>query len=450
MSNEKYVVTHDDDVLGHDLTRRDAILLTARYDGWGAEFARDDDGVMALRTSGKHIGYNPWHARGTEKPLFGFTSSLEDDEAAITELEGQLINVIDQRGGARSLYDVYTHDEYARMRLKVTVDSYEGDTGPGRWLVQERITTTEQPSGFKTGLAYEWPEDPAKQPGRGGFTGDEPWTQWGGNTIIQSAGCAANLGFSQENVDTCVVDWLPESQRTSPDSRRPAESFFWHLRDNTILEKTGIVQIPGIAEDHPLLIQLPGHLMRDFSLARTKIDDAIVETNRVTQQGRNGEYFETLQAELAKASIRTLEQPTVLTLKHYWDSDCQDVLGDMSEDAQTDVVITNVLAVIEHGDEDVFYLDSGSEIDPSNRLLINIDRIKITYPRPDRYGVPDCATDAGARKYLKDLGFRVPNNFELEVDDSGDDTSMQLTIWGKAPESIIETPEPQASRQLDR
>lgn len=450
MSDKKYVVAYDGHLLKSDLTPREAILQAATYDGWGAEFARDDEGVMALRRSDKHIGNNPWQAHGTEKPLFGFTSSVEDDEAAITELEKKLLPCLHQ---LHPLLEVQTHEEYTGMWLKLAVDSFGGVTGPGRWVVQERITTddtAEQFTGFKTGLAYEWPEDPAKQPGNGQLTGDEPWTQWGGNTILQIAGCVANLGFSHDNVDTCVVDLLPESQRASPDSRRPAETFFWHLRDNTILEKTGIVQIPGSADDQPLLIQLPGNLMRHLSVATKKVEDAIVETNRLTQQGRNGEYFETLQAELAKASIRTLDKPRVLRVKHYWDSDCKDVLGDMLTVTQIDVAITNALAVIEHGDEDVFYLESGSEIDPSNRLLINIDRIKITYPRPDRYGVPDCATDAGARNYLKYLGFRVPNNFELEVDDSGDDTPMQLTIWGKAPESIIETPEPQASREVDR
>lgn len=445
MINEKYVVTHDGDVLRSDLTQREAILCAATYDGWGAEFARDDDGVMGLRRSEKHIGNNPWLARGSEAPLFGITSILQSDEEAICDVVERLYPIVRQ---LHNLMEVQTHSQHAIDTLKCAIDSYEGETGPGYWGVKEKTIMADsfgQSRVVEVGLVYEWPSQ-----GRGECAGDEPWTQWGGGTIIHRAGCVPISGYSQNNEDTCAIEWLPKSQRGSPLSHQPAETFFWHLRDNTDLEKKGIVQIPSINQDQPLLIQLPAHLMLDFSLASAKIDDAIVETNRLTQQGRDGTYFETLQAELAKVSIRTLDIPRVLHSKHCWDSDCTDVLGNMSEADQTDVEITNALAVIEHGDEDMFSLESGSEIDPSHRLLININRIKITYPRSDRYGVPDCATDAGARMYLKDLGFHASDYVEVETEDSGDDTPMQLTIWGKAPDNIIETPESETSREVDR
>jgi hypothetical protein len=449
MSNEKYVVTHDDDVLGHDLTRRDAILMIARYDGWGAEFARDDEGLMALRRSDKHIGNNPWHARGNEKPLFGYRSSLENDEAAIEELETGLISIIHC---LHRLVDVETHAKHIEEMLTAELEAYEGDTGPGRWAVISKIST----DGLQ-GLTYEWPTDASSKP----FTGDEPWTQWGGNTIIERARCVPTAGRREEasgtegNIDECVLDFQPNLPDL-PGARRPAESFFWPLRDNTILEKTGIVKILGEDDDNPILIQLPRHLMRDHSLAAQKVDEAIVEANRVSQQGRDGAYFETLQAELAKAAIRTLHEPSVLHLKYRWDSDCSDVLGDMLDDAQTDVVISNITAVFEHGDDQMLKIDSTSDdeqpslIDPDNCTLINIERVKITYPRGDRYGVPEAATDSGARRYLRSLGFRVPAELEIEAKDSRDDTPMQLTIWGKAPDSIIETPEPPADRPAER
>lgn len=92
----KYKITHDSDTLRDGMTAREAVIYASKWDGWGAEFKRDGDGVMALRQSKKHIGNNFWEASGDEPALFGVASSKDDDDAAIDECVSKLILKIEQ------------------------------------------------------------------------------------------------------------------------------------------------------------------------------------------------------------------------------------------------------------------------------------------------------------------------------------------------------------------
>lgn len=96
MDTTLYNIFHDGDLLANGLTAEQAVLFCARWDGWGAEFARDYWDRMGLRRSPRHIGNNSWHASSDDKPLFGVTSSLLSDAAAISEVSERLVVLIHQ------------------------------------------------------------------------------------------------------------------------------------------------------------------------------------------------------------------------------------------------------------------------------------------------------------------------------------------------------------------
>ena len=67
---------------------RDAVLDAARYDGWGAIFRRDEQGVMRLLSSPFHIGNNPYFPKDGD--AFQAASRLEKDEDAEADVAAQI------------------------------------------------------------------------------------------------------------------------------------------------------------------------------------------------------------------------------------------------------------------------------------------------------------------------------------------------------------------------
>lgn len=200
MSDSKYIITHDGDILAKDLDARTAVLFAAQYDGWGAEFARDDEGRMALRQSNRHIGNNDWFAKGTEPALFGEFSSDEDDEDAIEQVVELLIMKIDQ---LHKLMAVETLMDYIKGRLQLAVDEFDGDTGPGEWKVDEARTKCHGDS--SPALCYKWPDDMSEDHPNFGDS-DAPWKKWGGESIIEAAGCFIVDGIAMDEYDCALVE----------------------------------------------------------------------------------------------------------------------------------------------------------------------------------------------------------------------------------------------------
>ena len=194
--------------------------------------------------------------------------------------------------------------------------------------------------------------------------------------------------------------------------------------------EAGLFTMVGTDQSTKVFVRLPVGFSIDA--AKGLINAAIIETNRETQQGANGNYFETLQEKLAAHHIDLRSEPESLHTRYAWDSDCVDVLGeDLSE--RTSVAIDNVASVLEHQDDDMLIGTVGEsgeavQIDPSHVNQIRVFEVDITYPRADRYGVPECATDTGARKYLADLGFIVASNLEVNTEDSGDDSAITIEV----------------------
>jgi len=177
-------------------TVADAVLTAARYDGWGAEFARDAEGRMALRTSSRHIGNNTWSATGEERPAYGVTSTKEDNEAAIEEVaEGVMAG---EFGGNMKRLEIKTTSAHVCDLLRVALEIYEGETGPGLW--RQPSEGQKEDSAL---LCYEWPEMAEDHPDWGNCDG--PWKQWGGEAIAKMAGLKIIDGYSIDGIDHAVV-----------------------------------------------------------------------------------------------------------------------------------------------------------------------------------------------------------------------------------------------------
>lgn len=176
-----------------------AVLAAAQYDGWGAEYARDAEGCMALRCSRQHIGNNPFIASGEEKPAYGITSAAEDDDDAIAEVAVR-ISATEWGGNMKGLR-VLRQAAMLRERLQLALDEFDGDTGPGEWMPVEAIDDGREHDDCAL-LCYKWPEvdDPTV------WDGDEPWKMWGGDAIIAAAGGRVRNGYGLDGIDHAVVE----------------------------------------------------------------------------------------------------------------------------------------------------------------------------------------------------------------------------------------------------
>jgi len=183
MAELNYIVTHDGDVLAKGLTAVAAVLFCARYDGWGADFARSADGVMALRQSSGHIGNNDWIATGEEPALFSVVSIEADDEEAIEECADRLVLKIDQLHSLMACENMFS---YIKHKVQAAIDEYEGDTGPGMWSVQDGESSEDHIMISYT-LDVVESENPAPHPE---LYKDSSaiLTKWGGNAIVEAAG----------------------------------------------------------------------------------------------------------------------------------------------------------------------------------------------------------------------------------------------------------------------
>jgi hypothetical protein len=60
-------------------------------------------------------------------------------------------------------------------------------------------------------------------------------------------------------------------------------------------------------------------------------------------------------------------------------------------------------------------------------------KLDVRYPRGERYGVPVEASQQGGERWTKDMGFVLGGEFEVWGEDSGDDSTIQMTLTVQAP-----------------
>jgi len=188
-----------------------------------------------------------------------------------------------------------------------------------------------------------------------------------------------------------------------------------------------------------LHVFLPDALMRDLPRAAEQINQAIEKANLLTHQGHDGSYFETLTGLMGADGIEFLAEPPLL-LTTPWDSDCTEALGDLTDCDQ--VTIHNVAEVFEFGDDELLTCEDGDGrpycIDPKCIAQLRVVSMNVTFPRVDRYGVPEYATDRGGREYLRGLGFRLGPGVEVNAVESGDDSCSTVELVCNVPRHLLQ------------
>lgn len=66
-----------------------------------------------------------------------------------------------------------------------------------------------------------------------------------------------------------------------------------------------------------------------------------------------------------------------------------------------------------------------------------VSELVVRYPRSDRYGIPEAATEAGGLRWLWDMGFSVVPHLSVIGRDTGDDSANSAKIEIYLPTSLI-------------
>ena len=176
MSEKKYVVLFEHHLLAKHLSARDACLVAARHGGWGADFATDDQGRMALRRSpavlesGQH-----WEPTGQEPKLLGrceSTKEMTKADAIAALAEGLIPSLV----ALDHKLAVIEEDTYIHDQLLAAIREFKGEKGPGTWMAG--WCTHEQMR--KRSLSYQLPQ--------GTQVEHDPFEHFGGLAILGMAG----------------------------------------------------------------------------------------------------------------------------------------------------------------------------------------------------------------------------------------------------------------------
>jgi len=179
--------------------------------------------------------------------------------------------------------------------------------------------------------------------------------------------------------------------------------------------------------NEPVLLVILGKM--DDKAAADMISVAVVEANQESDQGRTGTYFEALQERLAAHGVAMscgLEQ---LRCKP-WDSD------EMSEPELNHPDWLEV--VLRSSDDEPDELDEVGTIGEDGPQVTIVDKpahplfcrlLEIEYPRGDKYGVPEAATERGGRVYVRQISVCVlASDFDVFSRDRGDDGAMTFSM----------------------
>lgn len=187
-------------------------------------------------------------------------------------------------------------------------------------------------------------------------------------------------------------------------------------------------------ESDPVFMVLPPG-MPDDDAAIEVVNRAIEQAGKITSDGETGEYFGELRRMLGAHGVALDEDLRPLET-HAWDAclfeeepvegtpDFEEnwqVVTFESSDQEPDEINPDFIGTLADGTE-VQLIDGTQQ----RAFCTSLD---VWYPRADRYGVPECATDSGARRYVvQTLGFPCSSEFEVDPEDRGDDGAMTFKV----------------------
>lgn len=206
----------------------------------------------------------------------------------------------------------------------------------------------------------------------------------------------------------------------------------------------------------PILVVVPQGL--DDVAAVQAMDQAIDAANQKSGFGRDGAYFDALQEALSAHGV-AINQGIELLRSQPWDADlchgCPD-LDDASGDYLTvefrichdDPGAIEPVGLLVRGDE----ADESTAVEPIDDVPFQgfCTAFEVTYPRADRYGVPDCATHSGAVDFIRQITtLRLHPGFEVNATDSRDDTAMSFSVRALVHKDCVRVVEQDTHRQRE-
>jgi len=181
------------------------------------------------------------------------------------------------------------------------------------------------------------------------------------------------------------------------------------------------------------------------------LETAIAFAGASTADGETGDYFQTLQYQLDQEMGAHFTQHIHQLDSVAWDQ-CMfpeepyrlPVNGD-DEWARVRFTNPDDMSALEGEISDGEMVDGSGGV----RLVCPVSggpafigfatALKYRFPRSDRYGVPDAATEDGARKFIvNDLGFACSRDLEINSEDTGDDSAESFEIECLVPRVLLE------------
>lgn len=189
-------------------------------------------------------------------------------------------------------------------------------------------------------------------------------------------------------------------------------------------------------EGEPVMLVIPPGMSDE--LAIDAVNSSIELAGRLSNDGRSGTYFEDFANSLASFQI-AVEQGLVELPSNPWD---RDSVGEQPEEGDPNWI--NVTFEAAFDDDQIEWQatlsadDSAVVINPEIPLHGFVSELQYSYPRSDKYGVPEAATEAGGRHFVaKTLGLACADNFETFAVDTGDDGIEAFRILCLVPRDCI-------------
>lgn len=208
-----------------------------------------------------------------------------------------------------------------------------------------------------------------------------------------------------------------------------------------VIDSMRHVEASGVDADEPILVIIPPDM--DDAMVVDEFASAVLRAASISADGEGTGYFESLSDSLASSGVAIVQEIRAL------DAGPWDISKNPAEPYRVDDDDPEWVCVRVSGpgfiDLDVnlnMELLDGAKVDLKtvefHKFLGFVTNLTYTFPRGDRYGVPEEATDSGARAFVADeLGYACSRSFEVMGVDSRDDTPASFVAECLMPRDIL-------------
>lgn len=184
----------------------------------------------------------------------------------------------------------------------------------------------------------------------------------------------------------------------------------------------------------PILVVIPPELTEEKAVEA--VNTAIKEAGLRSGNGLHSEYFEEFSAQLAHWNI-AVESALPVLRANPWDMDSYEEEPDLSAPESQWVAV--VWESSEEEPDELAPFGTTAPLNGGDPVCVEIKddvffrafcfEMELKYPEGTKYGVPECATDDGARDYVKhSLGVLPAKNFQVYAEDTGDSSPMRFVL----------------------